>query len=266
MRHIKGVGLDGHTSRFSLKTCQEARKNGIILMISPANTTHIVQPLDVSIFSPLKTKISEEIQKLMREPNKRDFARVTKGPLESITKEIIKKSFKATGIFPSNVTIFESKSQSKNPLAKEFKNANEQTPLQLAKQKISRLEEENTKLKCENKVLKRKLEYQEDSKKKKRKLLSTVQSNSIITSSEAIQMLSQQEDLKKRKNEEKELKKREKEKSCRKKRRKGAKKKKEKGSKKRKQESYCSESEENFEESFEESTEEDEDDENGNVL
>ena len=39
--------LDGHTSRFSLKTCQEARKNDIILMISPANTTHIVQPLDV---------------------------------------------------------------------------------------------------------------------------------------------------------------------------------------------------------------------------
>lgn len=48
------VFLDGHASHLSLHLSTFCRENGIILICLPPNTTHILQPLDVAFFFPLK--------------------------------------------------------------------------------------------------------------------------------------------------------------------------------------------------------------------
>ncbi|KAJ8927279.1 hypothetical protein NQ314_020282 [Rhamnusium bicolor] len=46
--------IDGHKSHMTLALNQFCEDNGIILYALPPNTTHILQPADVSVFRPLK--------------------------------------------------------------------------------------------------------------------------------------------------------------------------------------------------------------------
>lgn len=48
--------VDGHKSHLSLQVGELCKKEGIILIAIPPNATHIMQPLDVSFFAPLKKK------------------------------------------------------------------------------------------------------------------------------------------------------------------------------------------------------------------
>nr|CAI5845243.1 unnamed protein product [Callosobruchus analis] len=48
------VFVDGHSSHLSLSLSNLCRENGIILICLPPNTTHLLQPLDVAFFYPLK--------------------------------------------------------------------------------------------------------------------------------------------------------------------------------------------------------------------
>ena len=45
---------DGHHSHISLELIRKARENHIILLCLPPNTTHLLQPFDLAVFSPLK--------------------------------------------------------------------------------------------------------------------------------------------------------------------------------------------------------------------
>ena len=47
--------LDGHHSHISLDLIRTARDSNVILLCLPPNTTHLLQPLDVGVFGPLKT-------------------------------------------------------------------------------------------------------------------------------------------------------------------------------------------------------------------
>lgn len=46
--------LDGHQSYSSLALVEEAQQKGIILYVFPPHTTHLLQPLDVGVYGPLK--------------------------------------------------------------------------------------------------------------------------------------------------------------------------------------------------------------------
>ena len=46
--------LDGHGSHISLKVVTCARENNTIIFCLPPHTTHILQPLDVSVFRTVK--------------------------------------------------------------------------------------------------------------------------------------------------------------------------------------------------------------------
>lgn len=46
--------LDGHKSHESLEALEFARQNDIEIFCLPPNMTHLIQPLDVSVFKPLK--------------------------------------------------------------------------------------------------------------------------------------------------------------------------------------------------------------------
>ena len=46
--------FDGHHSHISLELIELARENNIHLLCLPPHTTHLLQPLDVGVFGPLK--------------------------------------------------------------------------------------------------------------------------------------------------------------------------------------------------------------------
>lgn len=56
--------LDGHSSHFEPTTIQHAQDNNIIIFCLPPHTTHECQPLDCSLFGPLKKHWQEASQSL----------------------------------------------------------------------------------------------------------------------------------------------------------------------------------------------------------
>jgi len=57
---------DGHSSHLTAKFIAYCLKNTIDLVVLPPHSTHILQPLDVTIFSPLKTYLTQETDRLSR--------------------------------------------------------------------------------------------------------------------------------------------------------------------------------------------------------
>ena len=53
--------LDGHTSHCSLQFLAAAEKTRIIILCLPSHTTHVLQPCDVGVFSPLATFYKKEV-------------------------------------------------------------------------------------------------------------------------------------------------------------------------------------------------------------
>ena len=67
---------DGYSSYFNGEIVREAVQVKIILVLLPANTTHLLQPLDAAVFKPFKASIDA----VMREYN-------LKGGERSITRK-----------------------------------------------------------------------------------------------------------------------------------------------------------------------------------
>ncbi|XP_057859753.2 MFS-type transporter clz9-like [Cryptomeria japonica] len=100
--------FDGHDSHVALSTIQEARMLGIDLLTLPTHTSHKLQSLDVSVFSPFKTYFkSERVAWIERFPNL-EIRRVELAELSSkslakaLTISNITTGFKRTGIWPLN--------------------------------------------------------------------------------------------------------------------------------------------------------------------
>lgn len=100
--------LDGHSSHYQPTVVRKAAANDIILFCLPPHTTHLAQPLDRSIFSPLKTYWSQECQNyLARNPGKvisrNSFSQIfSKAWFRGMTPENVTAGFRATGVFPLN--------------------------------------------------------------------------------------------------------------------------------------------------------------------
>ena len=59
--------LDGHSSHATPEFDQYCTNNKIISLCMPAYTSHLLQPLDVSCFSPLKRAYGQEVAELARQ-------------------------------------------------------------------------------------------------------------------------------------------------------------------------------------------------------
>lgn len=57
--------LDGHSSHYSPDTIPIAAQSGVILFLLPPHTTHFLQPLDKTVFGPLKIYWREECRDFM---------------------------------------------------------------------------------------------------------------------------------------------------------------------------------------------------------
>ena len=96
--------LDNHVSHLSLEAIEPARENGLHLVTFPPHCSHKLQPLDVSVFGPIKRNYSALCDAwLTSNPNKFiSIYDVTKISSEAYARAFnipnITSGFKATGI------------------------------------------------------------------------------------------------------------------------------------------------------------------------
>ena len=97
--------LDGHKSHASAQFKQFCKDNKIITLYMPAHSSHILQPLNVGCFSPLKTAYGRQIKNYMRcyinHITKLEFLPAFKEAWKAIfTKENICGGFRGAGLVP----------------------------------------------------------------------------------------------------------------------------------------------------------------------
>lgn len=100
--------VDGHVSHVSLSVAEFCKENSIILIALLPNATHLLQPMDVSVFSPLKRqwinfvhdwRVKNNYERLKRE----DFAPLLKECLDnSLKTNTVPNGFRKTGLYPFN--------------------------------------------------------------------------------------------------------------------------------------------------------------------
>jgi hypothetical protein len=102
--------LDGHESHLNqgFKDYCLARK--ILTLCMPSHSSHILQPLDVVCFSPLKLKYSQRVRDLARRRvfhiNKEGFLPAFKDAFFDVfTYDNCKKAFEASGLVPVNAQV-----------------------------------------------------------------------------------------------------------------------------------------------------------------
>lgn len=97
--------LDGHESHNSLEFQEICRENKIYTLCMPPHSSHLLQPLDVGCFSPLKRAYGRQVEGLIRNHinhiTKLEFLPAFRAAYDqSITKENICASFRGAGLVP----------------------------------------------------------------------------------------------------------------------------------------------------------------------
>ena len=115
--HTKHLGkclliIDGHGSHLTWDVIDKARELNVELCCLPSHTTHVIQPLDVACYAPLKShfsRITDKIQVLRLGATtnvtvcKTEFSAVFKLAFdETFTPMKCKSAFAACGIYPFN--------------------------------------------------------------------------------------------------------------------------------------------------------------------
>ena len=100
--------LDGHKSHMSYALSQECAQRQIIVYTLHPNSTHILQPADVSVFKPLKSAWKLTVREFQRENPNTVVTRVTFASLIDKTVRVaakeatIRNGFRACGLLPWN--------------------------------------------------------------------------------------------------------------------------------------------------------------------
>jgi hypothetical protein len=97
--------LDGHESHATPEFDQFCKDNKIITLCMPPHTSHLLQPLDVGCYSPLKVLYGHEVSELARQAvfhvDKLDFLWIYQKVRPTVLSESnIKAGFQATGLVP----------------------------------------------------------------------------------------------------------------------------------------------------------------------
>jgi len=97
--------LDGHSSHHTAKFEEFCRDHSIVTLCMPAHSSHILQPLDVGCFSPLKTAYGRLVEGLMKlgvnHISKEEFLTAyLEAHKLSFTTSNVQAGFAATGLVP----------------------------------------------------------------------------------------------------------------------------------------------------------------------
>ena len=97
---------DGHSTHVTCDVIEAARQEGVHLFVLPPHTSHCLQPLDVSVFSPFKKNLSSECHKFLHANPSRVLVKedlpniIGTAFTTSMTVSTIMSGFRKTGIFP----------------------------------------------------------------------------------------------------------------------------------------------------------------------
>ena len=112
-----GVALfvDGHHSHMSLELIELAREKGVHLVCFPPHMTHILQPLDVSVYHPLKQSWAGvlkqyKLESMAENVNKPVFSSLIRKLWEcSFKPSHLIAGFRATGLYPVDKAVVQGK-------------------------------------------------------------------------------------------------------------------------------------------------------------
>jgi len=114
--------MDGHGSHIDIEFMWICKQNKVQLVFLPPHSSHVLQPLDLGVFSPLKTRYRRTISELSCLD---DAAPVKKQRFiiaynlareEALTDRTLRSGWKAAGIFPWNPEKGLKSSQVKQPI------------------------------------------------------------------------------------------------------------------------------------------------------
>lgn len=94
--------FDGHTSHISIELIELARENDVHLLCLPAHSSHVLQPLDVSVYKPLKTKWKQLLDEFYLSGNSIVSKELFPSLLEQVREKALTRTnavsgFEATG-------------------------------------------------------------------------------------------------------------------------------------------------------------------------
>lgn len=99
--------FDGHHSHISVNLIEMSQARNVHLMLLPANTTHVLQPLDVGVYGPLKqawkSRILPQYKRETRAANitKEDFPKLVRQLWDiSFKPQHLQGGFRESGLFP----------------------------------------------------------------------------------------------------------------------------------------------------------------------
>ena len=100
--------MDGHSTHYQPSVVRLAAAEKVILFCLPPNTTHLTQPLDKGCFSPLKTAWRQQCQQFLSDNASKvitryEFSRLfSKAWFVAMTQSNVISGFRCTGIYPFN--------------------------------------------------------------------------------------------------------------------------------------------------------------------
>lgn len=98
--------VDGFGGHKTFDVCEMAMKKGFVLIQLPPNSTHIMQPLDVTVFSTFKKKFDNLIESKLQPHgcplrlSKQMFAGCLVKVLKEIPPDLVIRGFEKCGLFP----------------------------------------------------------------------------------------------------------------------------------------------------------------------
>ena len=99
---------DGHKSHITVPLIEEARRNNIILFLLPPHTSHILQPLDVGCFGPMKAHFNRQCTDFPAGHPGRSITRydlcglISHSYLQSMRRGNLEGAFRKSGVCPFN--------------------------------------------------------------------------------------------------------------------------------------------------------------------
>src|SRR2546423_11665002 len=98
---------DGHDSHISANFIAHCINNNIVLLILPPHTSHVLQPLDVGLFGPLKQAVSARLDRIIstgiNRLQKPEFAEsYFQAGLTAFRTANIQGGWRGAGLFPLN--------------------------------------------------------------------------------------------------------------------------------------------------------------------
>ena len=97
--------MNGHESHISLQFQDFCKDNNIITLCMPPHSFHLLQPLDVGCFGPLKKEYGKQVENMIRSSTnhitKLEFLPVIKAAIDiTFTTSNIKRGFRGAGLVP----------------------------------------------------------------------------------------------------------------------------------------------------------------------